>query len=342
VLPERSERDRQRHDPAPIVSDQVVQLAARRAIEPIRELTEDVPQHAGVARGRRRHRKGAHERRFVGAAQAPPRRCVRSGQEASERGAAPRRVRHELQGVGGVEGRDAAECPAPPEERAQAAIPEDPLEEVLAPVWVRQATLLLHREMGKGLQQGLGEQAARGRAAPADGHAQAAARRVLLEHVSAEIELAQRSHAPRRVAAQRGGAIAAALRGDQAHRPADPAQVHRLARHAEPGLDLGADGHPLDVTAEGLEQDGVALVPAVEPHRLAEQAGGDADAQRRGRRQAPHGSLTRGGRPAPRRRAAARSACRRRRAPPRRPTAPTRRTGTCAAPARWAAVGRCA
>src|SRR5262249_3479286 len=60
---------------------------------------------------------------------------------------------------------------------------------------------------------------------------------------------------------------------------ADLQEPHRLARHAHADFHLGADAHPLHVRRERLDQHRVALVTAVEPHLVAQQAGPDADSK---------------------------------------------------------------
>jgi len=62
--------------------------------------------------------------------------------------------------------------------------------------------------------------------------------------------------------------------------PARALEVERLARHAEAELDLRAHRHPLHEAAEGLGEEGVALVAAVEAHPEPEQARRDADPDR--------------------------------------------------------------
>ncbi len=63
-------------------------------------------------------------------------------------------------------------------------------------------------------------------------------------------------------------------------RTSSPWRSRRIARagDAEAELDLGADRHPFDVGAEGLDEKRVTFVPAVEAHFAPEQARRDADA----------------------------------------------------------------
>ena len=57
-------------------------------------------------------------------------------------------------------------------------------------------------------------------------------------------------------------------------------QAQRLARSAEPHLDLGAHRDELDVRAEDLGQERIALVSAVETHLFTEKARGHTNADR--------------------------------------------------------------
>ena len=62
-----------------------------------------------------------------------------------------------------------------------------------------------------------------------------------------------------------------------------PPQPDWLAREAHPDFEFRADWHPLDERAEGVHQERVALVPAVEPDFLSEQARRHTDAHSLGR-----------------------------------------------------------
>jgi hypothetical protein len=73
--------------------------------------------------------------------------------------------------------------------------------------------------------------------------------------------------------------IDVAAGGDHPHVAAGADEAERLARRAHPDLDLRADAQPLDVLPQGVGQELVPLVAAVEPDLLAEQARRDADLQ---------------------------------------------------------------
>ena len=56
-------------------------------------------------------------------------------------------------------------------------------------------------------------------------------------------------------------------------------EPHRFARRAEARLDLRTDRYPFHLWPEDVDEPVVALVPAVVPHRFAQQTCGDADAR---------------------------------------------------------------
>jgi hypothetical protein len=66
VVPYQGERDHQWQQPAPVVVKEIGQFAPRCAIEPIREVPEDVLQDVHVPPGRGHHLEGTHELRLVG------------------------------------------------------------------------------------------------------------------------------------------------------------------------------------------------------------------------------------------------------------------------------------
>src|SRR4029078_2668145 len=58
---------------------------------------------------------------------------------------------------------------------------------------------------------------------------------------------------------QRGGPVLAGRGDDHPRGGGVASKLHRRPRDAEPGLDLGADGHPLDGVAPTLDQRRAAL-----------------------------------------------------------------------------------
>jgi hypothetical protein len=106
---------------------------------------------------------------------------------------------------------------------------------------------------------------------------EAAARRSFLEHEAGQVLLANSTDGRGRPASHRLGVIRA-RRTEQPHVVLPPYQSHRLARHAESDSDPRAGRHDPDVPRQLLEEERVALVPAVVAHLLAQQAGRHADA----------------------------------------------------------------
>ena len=113
----------------------------------------------------------------------------------------------------------------------------------------------------------------------------AAAGRVLLEDVADEIQARELRGARPGEARHRAGQVPAAVRGHQSRSRRIALEADRLARDAEAELHLGADGHPLDEAPERLGEERVALVAAVVAHLVAEEAGADAEAERRHRQE---------------------------------------------------------
>ena len=182
-----------------------------------------------------------------------------------------------------VEPHQPAGGPPAGEEGPQAAVGEDPLHEVLAEAGVRQPPFLLDRQLRQAGGERRGEQPDAGprrRAVPVvDLHAlHAAARRVLLQHVAAQIGAREPGGAAFGEARHGLGQVPSGLRHHEPQAARRPLEAHRVARRAEPELHLGADRHPLDPLAERVDEEAVPLVPAVEPHGLAQQARRDADA----------------------------------------------------------------
>ena len=156
------------------------------------------------------------------------------------------------------------------------------LEKRLADRRVRETDFVFHGQIGKTLSKGRREEshARRGHGTRfvVDADAvQSAARRLRLQHVAGEIRPGELAHPPPRVLPHGAGVVDPGLDRDHARVSTDGHEPDRLARHAETELDLRAHAHPLHVRIERLHQEGVALVAAVEPHLVAEQAGRDAD-----------------------------------------------------------------
>ena len=74
--------------------------------------------------------------------------------------------------------------------------------------------------------------------------------------------------------------VVAGFSGDQANLAVHLHETHRLSRHAQARLQLGAHRHPFDKTPERLDQEEVALVSPVEADGLAEETRRDAEAKR--------------------------------------------------------------
>ena len=269
----------------PIVLDQTRELGSRLRLEPFPEVTDAVLQHVHVSPPRGALRERAHELALVLRAELTPRSPLRGCHQTSERPVGLRRVGHQLELVHGVEGDQPPDAPAPLEERAQPSIGEDALDEVLAQHGVVEPPFLLDGEHRVVPDQRLREEPL----ALLLGHAllashldplHAAARRVLLEHVAAEVEPGQLASALLRPCPHRSGPVASALgpEHDDLVAPAD--QTHGLARGPHAELHLRADRHPLDVGLEDIGEKAIALVSAVPAHLLPEQTAGDADPKR--------------------------------------------------------------
>jgi hypothetical protein len=106
---------------------------------------------------------------------------------------------------------------------------------------------------------------------------EAAGRGGTLEDVAAQGEAAQLVDPPSRERGHARGVIGAARHADQARGRRVAHQPDRLARDAHADLQLGADRDPGEVIGQHPGDVGVLLVAAVVAHRLAQQAGGDAD-----------------------------------------------------------------
>ena len=109
-----------------------------------------------------------------------------------------------------------------------------------------------------------------------------AARRILLQHVAAQVLVGELLDAAARPARHRRRCDRSRVRvvimrtaSVVAHEP------QRLARRAHADLDLRAHPDPLHERSERIGEEAIALVAAVEAHLVAEQACGDADADRR-------------------------------------------------------------
>ena len=109
---------------------------------------------------------------------------------------------------------------------------------------------------------------------------ESAAWRILFEDETRQIFADERRHAGSRKALHLSRDVEATLDCQQPHAVLDAHEPHGLARRAEPAFDFRTDRHPLDEAAERLGQKCVPLVPTVEAHLVAQQARGDADANR--------------------------------------------------------------
>src|SRR4029077_17941873 len=64
-------------------------------------------------------------------------------------------------------------------------------------------------------------------------------------------------------------------------------QSHRLARGAQPSLNLGTDGDPLHIATQHLRQKSVSFMSPVESDFFAEETTADANTERQGRHLVP-------------------------------------------------------
>ena len=215
-------------------------------------------------------------------------------------------VRQQHQLVRRVKPHQLSDGPPRREQRAQPAVGEDALDEVLAQPGIAEPAFLFDRQrrharpQRRGIEPGAG--ALRHRARRMHLHPlHPAARRVSLQHVPGEVERGQRRDARASVGGHAIRPVGAAPRSDHPHRHRLPGrrraigiahQVHGLARRSHPDLDLRAHRHPLHIPAERLGEEAVALVAAVEADLLAEQAGRDADADGSARIGRGHGHGT--------------------------------------------------
>ena len=195
------------------------------------------------------------------------------------------RMRHQDQFVGRVERHERAEIPLAAKQIAKPPVREHPLDEVVPQPGIREAAFLFHRQVGKPCDQPGGEKPSSRLGRNLVGlrlvdldPLEAAARRVLLEHVAAQVLGLELGDPAFRVLVELVGQIGRGLDGQQPDAVFDAHQAHRFPRRAHAGLHLGADGHPFDQRAERVGEKRVALVAAVIAHGLAEQAGRDADA----------------------------------------------------------------
>src|SRR5260221_11416758 len=106
---------------------------------------------------------------------------------------------------------------------------------------------------------------------------QAAARRLRLQHVAGQIRAGQLADARSRVLAHGVRVIDAGLDRDHADTRTAGHEPDGLPRHAETELDLRTHADPFHVRIERVDEEGIAPVPAVEPHLVAEEARRDAD-----------------------------------------------------------------
>src|SRR5262249_50259932 len=109
----------------------------------------------------------------------------------------------------------------------------------------------------------------------------AAARRVFLEHVTAEIVARELGRAARSELLHPRRLVDARTDTDHAHEPGSALETNRFTRHTEAGFELGTHRHKLDEWTENIDEEVIALGAAVEATLLAERVGRDADANGR-------------------------------------------------------------
>jgi hypothetical protein len=242
-------------------------VVGERAPEEGRHLLE----HVGVPRARGGDRVGGGEARAVLRDGVLDAAASAGRDEMGECLVVARAVREQRVLVRRVERDQPARTDRAPRERAPPRGGEEPLHEVRAPRRAPQPALFFQRHVG----HRLGE---RDREEPVPASAR---RRPALQHVAVERERRQALRAPCRVRVHPLGEILAGRRDDQPRGAALGDEVDRRTRDPEAQLHLGADGDPLHVLAEDVGEERLALVPAVVPDVLAEQARGDADAEGR-------------------------------------------------------------
>ena len=189
---------------------------------------------------------------------------------------------HQRQLLLAVEGDEIPDRPLRSEEPPEPFVGKDALDEVVAQLRIREATLLLDGKVQESFDERCGEQAPSrwlGRACLTvhEHTVHAARRRVLLQDVAAQVLVAQFVHTPLGVALHRGGVIGVAGGRPETDLSSALLEPDGLARRRHPHLDLRTDRHPLNVMTEDVREPGVAFVTSVETDRRAEQARRHAD-----------------------------------------------------------------
>ena len=184
--------------------------------------------------------------------------------------------------VGGVEGHEVAGLRPAVEEALPARRGEHTLDEVLADGGIVEAPFLLDGQRREALDQRGGEQPAppiaRPTALAVNAHAEEpAGGRGALQDVPVEAERGEFLGFRSRVPLHADGEILAALLDDEPRRVVVADQAQGVAGHAQADVDLRAHRHPLDERAQGLGEEGIALVPAVVAHLGPEETGRDPE-----------------------------------------------------------------
>ena len=185
--------------------------------------------------------------------------------------------------LGGMELDQVRGGPVALQELTHSRVSEGALDEALAQARVAQPALLLGGEQRQASQERLREEAASGGGGRAvlvvDLHAfEPARRRALLEHVAVEPGRGDSLRRPARPRAHAFAEVGPTCGIDEADLAVHAGEPDRRARDPQPDLDLGTEWDVANVARELLGEKRIALVAPVEADLLAQQAGGDADA----------------------------------------------------------------
>jgi hypothetical protein len=287
VVAKQRHGDDQGHEPVAVVLDQPEQLVPLLGGEDLLEVAQDVLEHVHVLLGGGDLPQAGHVDLLILLGELSTGSPLGVGDQLAQAAVPGPVVGHEQELLAGVEADQVSHRPAPLEHRPEAPVSEQALEEVLAQARVVEPAVLLGGEVGEPLQQGGGEQAPPGLAAHAGllrvdlDPLHAARGGVALEDVAPQVQGLERLHALLGEPGHAGGVVRARLGGDQADRVVLAVhEADRLARDPHADLDLRAHGDELDELGHGAGEEAVVLVLAVVADLVAEEAGGDAHADR--------------------------------------------------------------
>ncbi len=92
------------------------------------------------------------------------------------------------------------------------------------------------------------------------------------KYIAAEVLFGEFTEATACPRAHRAGVILLALNRNETNVILRPFKPDRLTGHAHADFKLWADGHPLDIRAKSINEEAVALMPAVIADKFAQQA----------------------------------------------------------------------